>query len=143
MAWSYNAAEPTTRDKLRGLIGDTKQAEQQLVDETLDAVLTGQPNVRLAAAEACERIAARFAREESQAVAGGSISFANQTKKYLDLAALFRRRGRRRDEVPTTGGLSLAEARTAAADTDLPRRLFDVGMHDNPQTPRPEDLRES
>jgi hypothetical protein len=141
VSWSFDPTLAQPKDKVRLLIGDWTASEQFLADETIEAILASYAlpatpsllQLYMPAAVSCEAIAATFARKESQSVVGASVSWSSQHGKFLGLAKQFRKWARNRVRVPTAGGLSIAEREAALLDEDLPRRLFEVGLHDDPE----------
>lgn len=95
MSATYNPAEPTTRDVIRGLLQDTTLTDARLQDETIDARI-----VRLGADEAAAQCALSIAAFYAQDVqryseAGGiGVGFAtDRVKFYENLAADIRANG--------------------------------------------------
>ena len=88
MGWTYTKRPAwSARDALRLMIGDTDAGDPLLSDEEADYYLGLQPdNVVLAAAEACEALAARFARDAMFSAADGEHSPALKAESYLKLA---------------------------------------------------------
>ena len=97
---SYDATEPTTRDMLRGLVGDTDPDAEILQDVTYDALLTryGAPNDPLVAvgsaaylragAEAARRVAIAIENDPTSVSAPeeGSVSWSSRTASLQKLA---------------------------------------------------------
>jgi hypothetical protein len=82
----------TDRDLLRLHIGDTDAANPLFYDDELDALLAHATSFLVAAADACEILAARFARDYDIAEDGQSWSRGQRSGHYRELAATFRAR---------------------------------------------------
>jgi len=139
MTWSYSG-DPTTsrKDELRFLIGDTDSAEPLLQDEELDYILSKQASIYLAAAVACDTIAAKFSREADTRAGPGSrlsVALSQRAKAYRAMAAEFRQMVTGEEAwvvaraIPYVGGLSLGERQADAADEDLIQPRFERDMH--------------
>ena len=64
MGFTYEASNPTNRDKLRLLIGDTNQDEHIFEDEELDIFLNLENNdLNMVAATCCRSIAISQAKQ--------------------------------------------------------------------------------
>lgn len=97
MGWTFAPTLATARDQVRVNIGDTNADDQQLADETLDALLVLTPDLRRCSAQACRLLAARYAREVDRDVRDTTIREGDRSAHYLKLAADFDaqfRRGR-------------------------------------------------
>ncbi len=89
----------TTRDKVRLEIGDTDAAAPLFNDDELDYIIASRAdNVLLAAADACDMLATRFARDydfEWQGAgesARGKFTRSQMSKAFTDRAAAIRQR---------------------------------------------------
>lgn len=132
----FYSEDPTTSDKdaVRFLIGDTDDSDPLVQDEELNYLLGRFPQVEIAAANACEAIAARFARAADEKTGPTS-------KKFSQISANYRTRGK---ELRTTsltaeltaplfGGVKIDDNRTLDQDTSLIQPSFKVGADDNPE----------
>jgi hypothetical protein len=90
MTWTFNSALTTPRDRVRLHIGDTNTADQQLPDETLDALLVRYPNEFRCAEMACQELSGRYAREIDRDVRDTTVHEGDRAKHYRSLAWLFR-----------------------------------------------------
>ena len=124
--YSGNPAS-SPRDAVRLLIGDTDVAEALLQDEEIDWLLSRQPNVELAAADACEAIAAKFARQADTTNGDLSVRASQRAEAYRQRAADLRRRAGRRARW-FVGGATRDPG--AAADPSLAHPAFGIGMDD-------------
>jgi len=103
MVWTYTKRPArSARDALRLMIGDTNASDPLLSDEETDYYLELKPeNVVLAAAEACDALAARFARDAVSSAADLERLPALKEESYMRLARQPRRRaGMERSEQP-------------------------------------------
>ena len=88
MAWSYDNALPTSRDRVRFRIGDTDPDRTLIANETLDALLaTYGDSVLRVSVIAVRAILAQFARDVNRNVIGISGSVAEMTTHYRALLA--------------------------------------------------------
>lgn len=118
MTWTYaNAALNNPRDEVRLLVGDTNSTAQLIQDEDIDYFLSLYPKpagkpAYLAAAAACDAIAARLARQAQRSLGALSIAAQQQYEHYVQEAERLRvaqatgGRGRRSAylAVPILGG---------------------------------------
>lgn len=133
MTWTYsgNPAD-SDRDKVRFLVFDTDTNEQLLSDEEIAWLLTEQTNIYLAAANAAEAIAAKFAKDITRSAVGLSANVGNRAQFYLELA------NKLRDQVGTTnkraevfaGGLTISGKDTLDSDSDAVQPGFKIGEFD-------------
>ena len=133
MTWTYsgNPAD-SDRDKVRFLVFDTDTNDQLLSDEEIAWLLTEQTNVYLAAANAAEAIAAKFAKDITRSAVGLSANVGNRAQFYLELA------DKLRDQVGTTnkraevfaGGLTISGKDTLDSDSDAIQPGFKIGEFD-------------
>ncbi len=87
MAWTYDPALPTDKDKVRFHIGDTDETDQLLQNEEIEYLLNETTNVLLAASRAAKAIAAKFARQADKAVGDLRVSLSQKSQAYFTLAA--------------------------------------------------------
>lgn len=82
------------KDRVRLKIGDTNEADPLLSDEEIEIYVEAwEPNVDLAAAEAAEAIANKFARDYNFAEDGQTFNRRERYEHYADLAQRLRLRG--------------------------------------------------
>lgn len=95
MTWTYTTPYTTTRDYVRFLIQDTDSTSQIFQDEELDNLLTQNgSDPRLAAAEALEALASKYARNAFMYSVGISAGFSMDrrgiAKELLNRAKVLR-----------------------------------------------------
>jgi hypothetical protein len=144
MTWEYSG-DPTlsAKDEVRFLIGDTDDTDELLQDEEIDYLVLEFGSPTLAAANACQALAAKFSRRSIDEKAVGDLRL-----KYADRAAMFRTQAERLfvasggsssavpAVAPYVGGLSVNEKIAADTDPDLIRSSIYVGMHDKERDDR-------
>ena len=133
MTWTYSGNPATSdRDKVRFLVFDTDTNEQLINNEEIDWLLSEQSNIYLAAANAAEAIAAKFAKDITRNAVGLSATVGNRARFYLDLA------DKLRDQVGTTnqrgdvfaGGLTISGKDALDNDSDAVQPAFKIGQFD-------------
>lgn len=89
------AVDPSDVEKVRLKVGDTDPADELLTDDEIAVHVTAWPdNVELAAANAAEAIAAKYARDYSfQTAEGQRFSRGERVAHYMDLSRTLRARG--------------------------------------------------
>lgn len=136
MTWTYNSDVSTDRDKIRLLIGDTDTTDQLLSDEEIDFVSTQQPNNYYAAAQCCETIAGKFARDVSTTLEGMSIAKRQRFENYLNMANNLRVMAMRtKPSKPFAASIDkdLKDAYSYKENSNLVQPNFELEMHDNPE----------
>jgi len=133
MTWTYsgNPAD-SDRDKVRFLVFDTDTNEQLLSNEEIAWLLSEQTNVYLAAANAAEAIAAKFAKDITRSAVGLSANVGNRAQFYLELAEKLRNQvgtTNKRAEV-FAGGLSISGKDSLDSDSDAIQPGFKIGEFD-------------
>lgn len=87
MAWTYSGdPSASTLDAVRFVIGDTDTTDQLLQNAEIDYLITKHGTVRVAAAESCRAIAAKYARLMSRSIGGLSADFSAKHRQYLEMA---------------------------------------------------------
>lgn len=123
------------RDWVRFRIGDTDTRDFLLGDDEIDAMLAEQSANRwLAAAECCEHIAARLAREADISTGGPgqqNRALSQRSVAYAKAAARLRLRASAQ-ATPYCGGISIADKETERDDDDRPADVFAVDQFDHP-----------
>ncbi len=129
MAFSYTGNPATSLlDQVRFLTQDTNEPGQH-TDEEIEWLLgesSGSPYD--AAYQACLALAMKYVgKAGSRSIGDVSITYADLTKRYTDLAVNLRARaGRSSTPVPYLGGLSQADKTANDADGDhVPRGFSD------------------
>lgn len=126
------AAGSSANDVVRLLVGDTDADDWLLSDEEIAVFTAAQPsNNYLAAAEAAQAIAAKFARKTSRAVGDLRMELQQRYEHYVALAEYLQRRGAA-GVVPYAGGLSIDDKSDVDDDTDRVRPAFRIGLMDDP-----------
>ena len=131
MTWTYSG-DPATSDldKVRFLVFDTDTNEQLINNEEIAWLLTEQTNVYMAAANAAEVIAAKFAKDITRNAVGLSASVGSRAQFYLELAEKLRA------QIGTTnkhgevfaGGLTISGKQALDDDTDAVQPAFKIGQ---------------
>jgi hypothetical protein len=101
----------TDRDLVRLYIGDTDTENPLLYDDELDALIDRAVSVLAAAADACEVLAAKFAREFNISEDNQSWNLGERSAHYLALAKQFRERA---------SGIGQVRVRTTTTPDVLP-----------------------
>ena len=117
-------------DKVRFLCGDTLDRDALLQDAEINEIIIDTPNIRLAAADACEAIAALFSRKITRSNLGQSASLSEKAKAYFELAKRLRKRAWTSAEL-FAGGTTISEKDTLASDTNAIQPSFKIGQDDN------------
>lgn len=138
MTWSYSPAAlaSSSKDRVRLLIGDTDSAAPQLQDEEIAFLVTQRGSEYLAGADACRRLAAKYARQVDTTNLSLSVSASQRAAAYKELA----------EQLETqalsvgggaqmfVGGLSKSGKAALDADTDAVQPAFRIGQDDLPGT---------
>ena len=133
MTWTYSGDPAgSDRDKVRFLVFDTDINEQLLSDEEIAWLLSEQSNIYMAAANAAEAIAAKFAKDVTRSALGLSASVGNRAAFYLELA------DKLRAQMSTTnkhgevfaGGLTISGKIALDDNTDAVQPAFKIGQFD-------------
>jgi hypothetical protein len=141
MSWSYSG-DPSlsSRDKVRFLIGDTDDTDEQLQDEEIDAMLADNSSEPYAAAIACAYVlAAKYSRRADRSVGDLSISYNQIGDSYRKLATQLKSQAATSSAgfKPYAGGISISDKEVDEENDDLKRPNFKLGMHDF-ATPQPD-----
>lgn len=146
MTFSYSpgflTASGTTASlyKCRLMTGDTDTTRQQLQDEEYFYFINYQSSPTLAAAAACDALAAKYSFQCNTENASLRISAAARMKHYMDLADRLRAGGA--GDIPGdpniieatmyVGGASVAAKDSIFGDSDVVQPAFRVGQDDMP-----------
>ena len=124
MAWSYSGnPTPGSIDEIRFQIGDTNSNQPLLQDGEIQYVMDNYGSTEEVAAVCAEAIAAKLTGLADMSAGNAKISYSQQAKSYMDLAAKLR--GRLSLVIlPYAGGLSKAEKVAARANTNLTQPFF-------------------
>ena len=138
MAWSFDPALSTDKDKVRLYIGDTDSTNPQVADETIEATLVLYPDPMLAAAVIARSLAAQYGRDVTYHAGSVGENSSDLARFYLDLAKELDPMGVTR-AIPlaqiSVGGLSLSDKDTLDSNTDAGPPSFSKGMDDIPGGP--------
>lgn len=139
MAWTYDPAQVGTDPlfQVRFLIQDTVSTRPLCQDEELNFLIANEANVYMAAAAACDSLVARSAGVQSRRV--GDLALTYDPKFYRSLGATLRARGMSH-QLPSAGGLSVADKIAQASDSDAVRPSFVRGIDENPGAPQPSGI---
>lgn len=108
MTWTYSGDPDTNIKQVRLLIGDTNSQDQLVTDKELLFIFDLTSDIFLAAADACDVIIAKLARDVTRSDIGMSASRDQQIQHYIDLRDSLRRRADTNAE-RYAGGLSQRE----------------------------------
>lgn len=135
MTWEWSGDPSTSsKDAIRFLIDDIDEANQKMSDEGLLWLLSQESDVYLAAALACDTLAARYrAHVQSKSVGGLSISYGDLAGQYADQAAALRARAAEMSAIPVpiSTAQSVDGKDQRASNLDLNLTPFKLDMHEN------------
>jgi hypothetical protein len=120
----YDPTLATTRDQVRFYVGDTDDDNLLLTDPEVEFLLTEEPDVKLAAADAANVIAAKFARDTNYRF---STLWADAGDAYDHFIKLGERL--RAGTVATVGPTLIS---SEAVSDDEFESQFTIGIHDSP-----------
>lgn len=131
MTWTYSGDPSTSaKDAVRFRIGDTDADDQQISDEEISWLLTEEgSNIYAASAQACDGIAAKYARLVDQSAGELSVKFSQRQTHYTNLAAQFRAKNAKSAPIPFAGGISKASKESVRSNEDRVRPAFRRDMH--------------
>lgn len=131
MAFTYDPALSTDRDKVRTHLGDTNSDDPLLQDETIDAVLLSVGgSVYKAASVLANSLAATFGRKADVEIEGLSISYGDRARHFMHLAVrLNGLAGNASGEfaAPLVTGVKVSEVEAARDDTSRLQPVFRAG----------------
>lgn len=111
----------------------------ELSDESITAILALNSNVYVAAALGAESLAGKYASLVDKKIGDLSNSYSQRAKAWLELAKRLRSSvqstallGALALASPYAGGISVADKRTVASNTDRTRPAFTTDLHDTP-----------
>lgn len=129
---TYDPSLPTDTHKVRYLVGDTDVNDLMLQDDEIAWLLQIEnDDVFMAAARACESIAARFARDVNYRFSTMWQDSSDAFAHYMKLAETLRASDEA--DFPNLG------FKASATFDDVGPENFWYGMHDNPPRVRPTD----
>lgn len=132
--WTYtgNPAD-SDKDRVRWLVGDVFDDDKQVSDEEITAAVTEAGNTYDAAAEVCDHLATRFAREAQKSVSAGgglntSVSLSERSRAYALRSQDLRRRAAVSVSGVHAGGITISGKDANRDDTDLVQPAFAVDL---------------
>jgi len=139
-SWNYSGRPSTSsRDKVRFLVGDTCEDDQQVGDDEIAFALSEYTEPMLAAALIARHLAAKYSRLVSKSVGDVSSSCDQKAKAYLEIAKALDPScvtlSSSMRALPSFGGRSLSEKETFDEDTDAVQPSFRRGADDIPGGP--------
>ena len=142
MAFTYGGDPAnSTLETVRFICGDTISKDPLLNDAEIDFIISREGNVDLAAANACERIAAKEARKITRSNLGLSKSLTEKMNHFLELADKLRESVNNGALEVFAGGLTRSGKETLASDDDAIQPDRALGMDDRPGANRTNDPR--
>ena len=141
MAFTYDEALPTARDRIRLSLGDTDGLDPLLQDETIDAAFDqyeplGDTAEAITTAFLARSLAARFGRSPSSlAIPGGpTLSYGDRVKSWLETAnKMEAAAGRSPGDVSGAGYSGLGMSRSYV---ELPETKYDPYINSGPDYTR-------
>lgn len=133
--WEYTGNPATNnRDRCRWYLGDTDAEDPLVSDEEIAAALTDEgSNVRRAAAQCAEHLAAYFSREADKSYDDYRVSLSQRASSFLTLSNRLRDRSTiSLVAAPWAGGISQSDKESRAADTDRELPAFTMRQFDYP-----------
>lgn len=131
--WTYSGDPTTTpKDAVRFLVGDTVEADPQVMDPEITFALTQRASPYGAAAVICRALAARLAREADTVDKDIRTTLSQRSKAYLMMASDYEMQASFRSGAsPYAGGISIADRSRQIGNTDRVQPNFNIGMTDN------------
>ena len=131
MSWTYDNNITTDRDKVRLLIGDTNEADQQLQDGEINFFLSSESNVYRAASKAARALAGFYARKVDKAVGDLKLSLSQRSKAYLAMADDLQSQGPASSfGMPSAGGIYTSEKTAMESNDSIVHGQLRIGLHD-------------
>ena len=130
MTWTYSGDPDTDIKQVRLLIGDTNSQAQLVTDKELTFIFDLTSDIFLAAADACDVIIAKLARDVDRNDIGMSATRSQQIQHYSDLRDSLRKRADSNAE-NYAGAQSVSEKESDTQDVNLPQPSFRRGQFDN------------
>lgn len=128
--WTYDPNDLTAPlNKVRLLVGDTNENDQQLQDEEITDFLTEAGSATGAAVLAVRALAAMYARQADKWVGDLKILASQKHRNYLDLekslVARYSAFG-----YPSAGGIRVSDKESITENDDLVKPSFRRNLHD-------------
>lgn len=136
MAFSYNPALQSNKDRVRFLLQDTTNTTArpaQLDDGEILWALSTEANIYMAAALCADTLASRARGVTSKKVGGLSLTYGTE-EMWTALSKKLRSRGQTH-AIPTAGGITKADRDDMWENTDLLRPSFFSELHEDPAGP--------
>jgi hypothetical protein len=144
MTWSYSGnPDDSPKDAVRFYCGDTDRRDQLVQNEEILFLLSKQPNVVIAAADACDVIATGFARFVDSRVGDIQESASKRMDQYKKRADDLRKGkyGGAGSVEWFVGGLSKSGKESLRSDSDAVQPTFAEGQDDHPDVGEVDDWR--
>lgn len=133
MTWTYSTVLATPKDQVRLIIGDTQTADQQLQDEEINYLVTQRNDVNMAAADACEALAARYSRQADTTNLSLRIAASQRAKRYADMVLELKAKALALSGATMdVGGTSISGKLQRATNADEVQPSFGIGIDDEP-----------
>jgi len=129
MTWSYSGNPDTDIKQVRLLIGDTNSQDQLLTDPEIEFIFGLTADIFLAAADACDVIIGKLARDVDRNDIGMSATRSQQIQHYTDLRDSLRRRADTNAE-NYVGAQSVDEKESDRENVNLPQPAIRRGIFD-------------
>jgi hypothetical protein len=127
---TYSTALTSAKDQVRLLIGDTDMTDALLQDEEIVWLLDQNgSNVNATAVQACELLAAKFARLADTQVDDVRVALSQRARGYHQQAASLRARMAVTGAGLFAGGISVSAKDAEEEDTDRVPPIFTRDMH--------------
>lgn len=126
MAWTYNDALTTDKDKVRIRIGDIESTDPVLSDGEITYALSVASNdLNQAAICACEFAIAKYSKQPDVRFGPSSVSGSQRSAQYRALLGELKRRSiSSGSALPYAGGISVSDKQTQEANTDRVQPAF-------------------
>lgn len=136
MEWTYSGKPAnSTRDAVRFTVGDVDPEDKQLGDQEVEYLLSKNgDSILLASIEACNILAAKYARLVDKNFSDTSENLGTRYQHYLDLAKRLKSEMGSSPSSPATafvGGLSEGGKEIYTQDDDIVQPAFTRGLHDD------------
>lgn len=140
MPWSYSG-DPTVsqRDAVRFIIGDTDENDPLLQDAEIDYMITTHGTTRIASAESCRAVAAKFARLMNRSIGGLSADFSAKHSQYLTMAQSIMDSEESYPVSLFASGWKKSQKEAVESDTDREPIFGRKGGMDNPRSNATDD----
>ncbi|TXH10905.1 MAG: hypothetical protein E6R03_14910 [Hyphomicrobiaceae bacterium] len=129
MAFTYTPGSTTPLNRVRFLIGDTDSADPQVQDEEIQAWLNAGYSVHNTSVEVCRALSARYARFVDKWVGDLKILASQRYRQFQDRVKSLTSGAA--SGHPIAGGIYVSDKENVAANVDLVKGSFAIGMHDN------------